>query len=710
MNPLDALEKYFGFREFREGQQEIIEAILEGNDALVIMPTGGGKSLCYQLPALVRPGTAIIVSPLIALMKDQVDALCAKGIDAGFINSSLSLVEQRQRIHDMETGKLKLVYVAPERFRNRAFLERLANIQISLFAVDEAHCISQWGHDFRPDYYRIGQVLDQLSRPQVLALTATATPAVREDILRSLNLSEAKTFVAGFARPNLSLRVVQVQNDAEKFDRLQRLVAEKKTGIIYCATRKKVEAVAVELAEWGVPHVAYHGGMDENTRSSAQEKFIAKQADVAVATNAFGMGIDRDDLRFVAHFEIPGSIEAYYQEVGRAGRDGHPSSCEMLFLHPDVRVQEFFIEGSNPGFEVIAGLWGVLRSRANEKKEVELTISDLASLVPNCKNDMAVSSALSVLSKNGYLERYDIPGKHLRGTRLLKPETAPAALSIDREALDEKERIDRDRLRQMIDFAYSQECRQKFILGALGEHASAPCGKCDRCLSRSDKKIRPPEGEEPLVVQKLLSCVARMSWRTPDGWQGRFGKQRIIQVLQGAEAKPIKDLRLDQLSTFGILSHLDAAYLRDLLSEAVSSGLLEVGTGQYPVLSLTRLGESVMRGSRDYRMAWPIPGGAPELPPPSPKRKTATAKDGTAKDVPPGDRELFEKLREQRASIAKAKGKPAYLIAQDAALRELASRRPSSAKAALAVQTLKAKNLRPHLPAFIQTIRDHHSL
>jgi len=605
MKPAAALEKHFGFPQFREGQEEIIDEILDGRDVLVIMPTGGGKSICYQLPALMRPGVTIVVSPLIALMKDQVDALKARGIAADFINSTLAPSAQRQRFQAMENGDLKLVYVAPERFRHEAFLNTLRKVRISLFAVDEAHCISQWGHDFRPDYYRLGQVVAGLEQPQVLALTATATPAVRQDILRSLHLRQPRVFVAGFSRPNLSLRVAQVGNEAEKFARLQDLVVRFQTGIIYCATRKKVEAVAEELKEWGVSHVAYHAGMEEARRTAAQEKFLRGEARVAVATNAFGMGIDRADLRFVVHFEIPGSIEAYYQEVGRAGRDGGDSVCELLFMHPDIRVQEFFLEGSNPGPEVIRGLWRTLRARADERHELRLSIAEMAGLTEGCKNDMGVSSALVTLGRAGYLERFDIPGTTRRGTRLLRPQVTPGKLEIDWAALEEKEKLDRERLRQMVDYAYSKECRQQFILRAFGEENAPACGVCDRCLAAGAHTRRAPRDAEVVLMQKILSCVARMSWRRPEGWVGRFGRQRIAQVLTGSKARPVLDASLDRLSTYGLLKELNEQVILELLREAIAAGLLRVEPGTYPVITLTPRGEAAMRGDRDYVMVWP---------------------------------------------------------------------------------------------------------
>ncbi|MFP4542181.1 MAG: RecQ family ATP-dependent DNA helicase, partial [Opitutales bacterium] len=376
-----ALARHFGFDVFRPGQEAIVESIVSGRNTLVIMPTGGGKSLCYQLPALVLEGTTLVISPLIALMKDQVDALTARGISATFINSSLPPAEQSARIRLMAEGGYKLVYVAPERFRHRRFVEELQRVKLSFVAVDEAHCVSQWGHDFRPDYLRVGEGIARIGNPPVSAFTATATPEVRADIERFLNLGEPSVHITGFARPNLHFEIRTVAKRAEKYAALSRLIAERKTGIIYCATRKRVEEVASQLEEWEISHIAYHGGLKDVDREALQNEFISRRVDVAVATNAFGMGIDRADLRFVAHFEIPGSVEAYYQEAGRAGRDGLPSHCVLFYNYADRRTQDFFIEGANPSAEFIRDVYHQLLEVADGQTEIHRTIQELTELI-----------------------------------------------------------------------------------------------------------------------------------------------------------------------------------------------------------------------------------------------------------------------------------------------------------------------------------------
>nr|MBA2339905.1 RecQ family ATP-dependent DNA helicase [Pyrinomonadaceae bacterium] len=375
-------------------------------DCVVVMPTGGGKSLCYQLPALMKDGATIVVSPLIALMKDQVDALHARNLPATFINSSVDYEEQKARITGVRNGSYKLVYVAPERFRSERFVEALQSIRVSLFAVDEAHCVSQWGHDFRPDYLRLKTAIERIGRPQTLALTATATPYVRADIIEQLALRSPRAYVSGFDRPNLSIQIMHTQKEREKIAYVRELAAKHKgsSGIIYTSTRKSVEQVAGRLREAGLPIVAYHAGMDDDARARAQDDFMSGRVQMIVATNAFGMGIDKSNIRFVAHYHLPGSIEAYYQEIGRAGRDGLQSDCVLLFNYADKRTQDFFIEGSYPPPELIARVYEAVVAARDMAERIELSTREIA-LRASIRNEMAVQSALIILEKAGHIER-----------------------------------------------------------------------------------------------------------------------------------------------------------------------------------------------------------------------------------------------------------------------------------------------------------------
>ncbi|HVG28629.1 MAG TPA: RecQ family ATP-dependent DNA helicase [Pyrinomonadaceae bacterium] len=414
---LAALHEHFGFAEFREGQREVIDSILEGHDTVVVMPTGGGKSLCFQLPALMREGPTVVVSPLIALMKDQVDALHARGLPATFVNSSIDFEEQKERIRRLRRGELKLVYVAPERFRSSHFVEALQSANVSLFAVDEAHCVSTWGHDFRPDFLRLKHAIEQLGHPQVVALTATATPYVRADIIEQLGLRSPRAFVSGFDRPNLSLRVVHTQKDREKITHIRALAAAGGSGIVYSSTRKSVEQVARRLQDAGLSVVGYHAGMEDAERVRAQDQFMSGARQMIVATNAFGMGIDKPDIRFVAHYQMPGSIEAYYQEIGRAGRDGLPSTCALLFNYADKRTQDYFIEGSYPPPELIAKVYEALIGTG--ERRIELSTKEIAARAA-VRNEMAVQSALIILEKAGHIER-GAGAENRASVRLLMP-------------------------------------------------------------------------------------------------------------------------------------------------------------------------------------------------------------------------------------------------------------------------------------------------
>ncbi|MBT2736890.1 DNA helicase RecQ [Bacillus sp. ISL-7] len=344
---LPLLESHFGYSSFRTGQEQAIRSVLSGENTITVMPTGGGKSICYQIPALVLPGTTIVISPLISLMKDQVDALIQVGIPATFINSSLSFGEANRRMMEAAEGKYKLLYIAPERLESREFLEDLYSMDIPLVAVDEAHCISQWGHDFRPSYRHIQQLINSLpQRPIVLALTATATPKVREDICDLLNIDEENTIITGFERENLSFTVIKGQ-DRDKFIKDYLKKNDKEAGIIYAATRKNVDQIYEKLLKANIKAARYHAGMGDVERNREQERFLEDKATVMVATSAFGMGIDKSNIRYVVHYQQPKNMESYYQEAGRAGRDGLKSECIMLHSSQDVQIQRFLIDQSS---------------------------------------------------------------------------------------------------------------------------------------------------------------------------------------------------------------------------------------------------------------------------------------------------------------------------------------------------------------------------
>ena len=398
----------FGLRQFRPGQQDAIRAVLARQDCLCIMPTGGGKSLCYQLPAIARSGLTLVVSPLIALMKDQVDALQSLGIAATFINSSLSPVEQRERMDRMASGEYRLVYIAPERLRNSMFAEKLRSTRVELLAIDEAHCISEWGHDFRPDYARLGILRQRIGSPPTIALTATATPVVREDVLKQLQLREPQTIITGFRRTNLHFEVITAHSQADKTRELLEFLEQTSgAGIIYAATRKRCGELVDMLADAGVKRKVafYHAGLAPDERRSVQEAFMSDRVQIIVATNAFGMGIDKRDLRFVVHYNIPGSLEAYYQEAGRAGRDGERSRCVLLYSWADRKIQEFFIDSSYPPPDTVADVYDYLREL--EEDPIEHTLQDIKETLNLPISNEGVSACEKLLEQCGALERLD---------------------------------------------------------------------------------------------------------------------------------------------------------------------------------------------------------------------------------------------------------------------------------------------------------------
>jgi ATP-dependent DNA helicase RecQ len=705
----EALKKHFGFRAFLDGQEDVIANVLAGRDALVVMPTGGGKSLCYQLPALVMDGVTLVVSPLIALMKDQVDALVNRGISATLINSTLTLDEQKERIAGMRGGAYKLVYVAPERFRSGLFLDALRQVEIALFAVDEAHCLSQWGHDFRPDYLRLGHALEKLDRPQVLALTATATSDVRGDIVQHLRLRDPFLSVRGFSRPNLSLNITHTEKSRHKYERLREIIAQWKTGIIYCATRKRVEEVTEDLAESKVKAIAYHGGLDEKERNFAQDKFLQRKANIVVATNAFGMGIDRSDVRFVAHFDVPGSIEAYYQEAGRAGRDGEPSHCELFFNFADTRTQEFFIEGANPTFETIRDIFQTLLNWADNQHAVHASIEDIADHA-GVKNSMSVSSALSLLARQGVIERFDIPGKRVRGTRLVKPDMLARDLNLDRDALEEKERRDRAKLKAMIELCYADRCRQQVILEYFGEEDASPCGNCDACRRGGAKATaRLGAAEEIETLRKALSGVARMCHRDAEGgWTPRFGKGRIIAMLLGSKSQEVVNAGLDELTTYGLLKKVGSAGVHQLFKEMERLQYIETVTeDNFPLLRITSEGARVMRHGGAIKMLWPDLRGTPSMTKRDTKSSVAEDEDVAVTELG-FDEKLFEKLKKKRLEISQREGVPPFMVFHNNTLEFFTRLRPKTPEAGKKIRGVGEAKAQKWLADFIAVIVAHH--
>ncbi len=466
----------FGLSSFRPGQEEVISAVLAGKDCLCVMPTGGGKSLCYQLPAVMLDGLTLVVSPLIALMKDQVDQLQVLGLPVSFINSMLPMAEQYARLERMAAGKYRLVYVVPERFRSGRFLDAVRAVDLKLLAVDEAHCISEWGHDFRPDYARLGYFRRMLGSPVTIALTATATDRVRRDIVEQLDLHDPRTFITGFARPNLFHEVQCPKTERQKADMLIEFLGQTPgSGIIYTSTRKRAEEVAEIVAQQtGRRTAVYHAGLLPEERRAAQESFMAGRCEIVAATNAFGMGIDKANVRFVVHYNLPGTLEAYYQEAGRAGRDGESSRCMLLFNASDRYIQEYFIESAYPARENVEMVCDYLRSLDDDP--IELTQAEVKKRLGLSIGDDGVGNCEQLLETAGVLERL-IASQNMAAVRIDSDlptlvDLLPKQAKVRRKVIQAVERLVGTRRNELIyfnprDLPASAELDQSSIAPAL---------------------------------------------------------------------------------------------------------------------------------------------------------------------------------------------------------------------------------------------------
>jgi ATP-dependent DNA helicase RecQ len=435
------LAERFGYPDFRPGQSEAVASVLDGRDTLVVVPTGGGKSLCFQVPALVLGGLTVVISPLISLMKDQVDALQARGLPATYLNSTLSASEISARMARVQAGEIRLLYLAPERFDLGTLAPKLQAVGVNRLAVDEAHCISEWGHDFRPSYLRVKQVRAQLGNPPTVALTATATPEVRDDIVRQLGLVDPRIIISGFDRVNLTYHVVATKNDAAKDATLIDLVrAQKGDGvtIVYASTRRTVERIAQMLKRVRIPTVGYHAGLDDATRAEVQDAFMTERAKVIVATNAFGMGIDKPNVRLVVHYAMPGTLEAYYQEAGRAGRDRAPATAILLHAYPDRFTHEFFIDSAIPSKAVVTAVYRACRRLADAEGLVEEDAAGIAATATTKQakvSDRQVQSSLQLLARAGALAVADPSRTHAAVRLLATPERIRSELDPVRDGL-----------------------------------------------------------------------------------------------------------------------------------------------------------------------------------------------------------------------------------------------------------------------------------
>ena len=687
-----ALKTHFGYADFRPGQARAVTSVLEGRDTLVILPTGGGKSICYQIPALLLPGLTVVVSPLISLMKDQVDALTARGLPAAFVNSTLSSGEVSDRLAKAQRGEIKLLYVAPERFDFASTAERIAKMGVSLLALDEAHCISEWGHDFRPSYLRMAQVRERLGNPPVVALTATATPEVRKDIERQLRLRSPETVITGFDRVNLRYHVVPTRSDDEKDAALVRAVREAAgLAVVYASTRRAVERVAAVLEKARIPAVAYHAGLDDRHRKDVQEAFMREDVRAIVATNAFGMGIDKPNVRLVLHHAMPGTLEAYYQEAGRAGRDGLPSDCVLLHSFPDRFTHEFFIKGAYPERAVVERVYNAIKRDADRDGKLDDLDSDrLALRAAGKTSSREVESVLRILVAAGAVLR-----------------ESESSSRVQLRFLATADRITRE--------LSAENGMELAVLRALWKS-----GGGDRVYSGSavDLEALPPGLGGSQSVLPLLEGLQRRQFLT---FERDGGGARLAQP--GA---PLASIAIDwetlERRRRGDLAKLDAvqqyAYTRGCRRGFV----------------LRYFGDPAARptcGACDNCMGTHVPAtsAAPAIGRPKPRRRSDAAAKGRrntgrvvgtddvlvrfdepgvadAPSLDPAAEAMLGRLKTLRTTIAREDKVPPYVVFPDRTLAELAVRRPRSAHAMADVRGVGPMKLEKYGERFLAVLRD----
>jgi len=580
---LDTLKEYFGYDSFRPLQKTIVHSVFEGKDNLVIMPTGGGKSICYQLPAILLPQITLVISPLIALMKDQVDGLTANGVPAAFLNSSQSETEQQEIFQQIDTNHLKLLYVAPESLQ---VIDRfLSDGKVSLIAIDEAHCISSWGHDFRPAYTQLGYLKNRFPSTPIIALTATADKATRKDICNQLNIQNAKKHIASFDRKNLSL---DVRPGIKRFEQIQDFIEnrENESGIIYCLSRKTTEEIAAKLKAAGIKAEAYHAGIEHNKRTKIQDDFINDTKQIICATIAFGMGIDKSNIRWVIHYNMPKNLEGYYQEIGRAGRDGLPSDTMLFHSYADVlQLQKF---ASNSGNEDV----------------------QLAKL---------------------------------------------------------------DRMKQ---YSEALTCRRKILLSYFGELKQEDCENCDICRN-------PPKFfDGTIIAQKALSCIYRLKGKEPI--------TVIIDVLRGAQNEGVLEKNYNQLPTYGIAKDISWRDLQQYIIQLINIGYVEIAFHKHNHLQLTPLAKNVLFEKAKVQLA--------QIP------DQKEIQESREKKSQKSDNSLFEKLRQLRLKLAKEEDIPAYLIFNDATLKEMEKQRPMTDEDFIAINGVGQKKMQDYGYQFIKEI------
>ena len=675
---LDELRRVFGHESFRPGQRDVVEAVIAGRDCVVVMPTGGGKSLCYQLPAALSDAPTVVVSPLIALMKDQIDSMRAHGVAAAALHHNLDSASQRRIEAAYRAGHLRLLYVAPERLVRADLRAMLDERRPARIVVDEAHCISEWGHDFRRDYLRIGEVAAALAPIQLVACTATATTAVRDDIADRLRLVDPLAFVRGFSRPELHLAVRRVRDEAEKLALLDDILDPGDGhAIVYAGTRARASLVAEHLGR-RMPTMLYHADLDARERSEAHERFASGEVRVGVATSAFGMGVDVATVRQVVHLALPSSLEEYYQQAGRAGRDGSPARCVVIHAPADRRLPEFFIEAAHPDAATLGGVFASLRAQGRDPgawrfvSERDASVAGLSDAGGDAAREILFEAAL--IDADGSLAPVD-----------------PRRLPVDHGRIAAHRRLAYERFARLLSYLGSTTCRHRAILEHFGEPGSAEsCGSgCDVCDGGA-ATLRPLDTR---TVRQALSAAARLN--------GRVGIARLGGVLVGSRSKSVMEvIGAAEIPTYGALRSWREGDAVELLRRLVDAGALRQSPPPYPVVTLTPLGVRVMKGTEPVVIDDPRRGLA------STGGGRGPRDPGPPAHLDAGDLALVDRLRAWRTDEARRRGVPPYVVFHDRHLAEIAARRPASRAELLAVPGVGPGKLELYGGAVLTLVRE----